>query len=126
LFLCYDNQINTLIFVYNADSGIANALLDTGRRIFTPQDYPCPLCMVTYGPFGMRSEWKIFIAELPYDVTFLHKNELPTRLQKELKDFPCLVLHAGDRTSVLISAEEFKKIKDLTTLKSTVTAALNI
>jgi hypothetical protein len=118
--------MNSLIFVYNADSGMANALLDTGRRIFKPQDYPCPLCMVTYGPFGMKNDWKQFIAKLPFSVTFLHKNELPTGLQKGLKDFPCMVLQEAERTSILIGGKEFQKITDLATLQHKVTTALSL
>jgi hypothetical protein len=115
-----------LIFVYNAERGMASALLDTGRRILKPRDYPCPLCMVTYGPFGMKSDWKKFIAGLPFTVTFLHKDELPAILQNELKDFPCLVLQEAERTSILISGEDFRRIKDLNTLKYKVTTALDI
>jgi hypothetical protein len=125
LFICYDYSMNSLIFVYNAESGITNALLDTGHRIFKPSDYPCALCMVTYGPFGMKSDWKKFIATLPFRITFLHRNELPTNLKNELKDFPCLVLQTKDSTNVLIKGEEFRKIKNLKTLKQKVSAVLN-
>jgi hypothetical protein len=118
--------MNSLLFIYNADRGITNALLDTGHRIINPDDYPCPLCLVTYGPFGMKRDWKKFIATLPYKVTFLHKNELPTRLQKVLKDFPCLMLESSEATRILISSEEFREIKDLTLLKQKVTTALNL
>jgi hypothetical protein len=117
--------MNSLIFVYNADSGLANALLDTGRRILKPQDYPCSLCLVTYGPFGMKRDWKDFTASLPYPVVFLHKNELSDSLQNELRDFPCLVLQRTKQTSVLIDGNEFRKIKDINTLKKNVITALN-
>ncbi len=116
--------MNSLLFVYNADSGIANALLDTGHRILRPGDYPCPLCMVTYGAFGMKSDWKRYIAGLPYPVTFLHKNKIPKHLLIVIKDFPCLVLQEDERTSILINGEEFRAIRDLNTLKYRVTTAL--
>ncbi len=118
--------MDSLIFVYNADAGVANALLDTGHRILKPRDYPCALCMVTYGPFGMKRDWKEFIAKLPYRVLFLHKNELPKSLKKELVDFPCLVLQEAGLTNILISGDEFREIKDLNMLKKKVIAALNV
>jgi hypothetical protein len=118
--------MNSLIFVYNADSGLANALIDTGHRLLKPADYPCALCMVTYGPFGMKWEWKEFIAKLPYEVTFLHKNELPKKLKNELNDFPCLILLKTALTSILISGDEFRAIKDLGMLKKKVTTALQL
>jgi hypothetical protein len=118
--------MDSLIFVYNADSGLANALLDTGHRLIKPADYPCSLCMATYGPFGMKRDWKEFIAKLPYKVTFLHKNELSQELKKELNDFPCLVLQSAELTRTLISGAEFRQIKDLSMLKKKVTVALKI
>lgn len=118
--------MNSLIFVYNADTGLANALLDTGHRVLKPQDYPCSLCMITYGPFGMKRDWKEFIAKLPYRVVFLHKNELPKNLKNELNDFPCLVLQKAQCTTILISGDEFREIEDLNMLKKRVTMALNL
>ncbi len=118
--------MDSLIFVYNADSGLASALLDTGYRLLKPADYPCSLCMATYGPFGMKRDWKEFIAKLPYKVKFLHKNELPKELKKELNDFPCLVLQKAKRMSILISGEEFREINDLSMLKKKVTAVLKL
>ncbi len=118
--------MSSLVFVYNADAGLANALLDTGNRIINPQDYPCSLCLVTYSPFGMKRDWKEFIARLPYPVTFLHKNELPPRLNNQLHDFPCLIFQKSHQTDILISGNEFRKIKDLKALKQKVTSALNL
>ena len=118
--------MKSLLFIYNADGGIANALLDTGHRIFKPQDYPCALCMVTYGPFGMKNDWKRFIAGLSYEVKFLHKNELPKSLQSVINAFPCLALQEDGHTSILISGEEFREIKDLDTLKQRVMAVLGL
>lgn len=109
-----------LIFVYNAESGLSNALLDTGRRIFQPKDYPCALCMVTYGPFGMKSDWKSFTKQLPYDVSFYHKDELPKELSLQATTFPCLILKDGNTSHTLINGNEFSKIQDLETLKKRV------
>jgi hypothetical protein len=116
--------MNTLIFVYNAESGMTNALLDVGRRVFAPESYPCSLCAVTYGPFGMKKDWKDFTAKLPYEVTFLHKDELPEAVLAKNLTFPCLVLKSGDNITNLIDGAEFKKITDLNSLKDEVTKAL--
>ena len=116
--------MSALIFVYNADSGLANALLDTGRRIFSPSKYPCSLCMVTYGPFGMKDDWKKFTSQLPYKVLFLHKNELPRKLRTMPLDFPCLLLQEPKVTQIIINREMFRKIKDLHTLQKMVVESL--
>ena len=66
----------TLIFVYNADSGFVNTLLDIGHKIVSPQTYACHLCAITHSTFSMRNEWKRFIDELKLPVEFLHRDEL--------------------------------------------------
>ena len=48
----------TLIFVYNADSGLFNTLTDIAHKTFAPETYSCNLCAITFGTFGMRTEWK--------------------------------------------------------------------
>ena len=64
-----------LLFVYNADAGLANALLDTAHKIFSPRTYACSLCGITYGLTSMRPEWKEFLQSLPVETRFLHRDE---------------------------------------------------
>lgn len=117
--------METLIFIYNAETGMSNMLVDVGRRIFTPDKYPCALCMVTYGALGKKKEWKEFIETLDYEVKFLHKDELPDFLAKENIDFPALIKTiAKNKYDILIDASEFDKIKDLETLKKVVSKKL--
>lgn len=116
--------MDSLIFIYNAESGLSNALLDTGRRIFNPSKYPCALCMVTYGPFGMKDDWKTFVTQLPYNVIFLHSDELSEELKKMQLELPSLVLQRSGTATVLIGGQEFRTIKDLDSLKLKVTEAL--
>jgi len=33
-----------IIFVYNTDDGLFNALMDTAHKIFSPATYECSLC----------------------------------------------------------------------------------
>lgn len=117
--------MNSLLFVYNAESGLANALVDTGRRIFRPKEYACALCQITYGPFGMKNDWKKFISELPYEVSFLHKDELAEKFKKMDLDYPCLVLEDSDDIKIIINGTEFRKIKDLDTLQKKVVEGLS-
>lgn len=63
-----------LVFVYNADAGLANALLDWGHKLVSPATYACSLCGVSYGHFGMRREWRAFIASLGVPVTFTYRD----------------------------------------------------
>lgn len=65
-----------LVFVYNADSGLLNALGDALHKLVSPQTYPCSLCALTYGGVRMRPQWRRFIAGLGVRTRFLHADEL--------------------------------------------------
>ena len=99
---------------------MANALLDMGKKTFNPDDYPCSLCMVTYGPFGMKKDWKNFTKNLPYPSEFLHKDELSDELSQKLKEFPALVLEADTAHEVLLDHNDFNSIQSLDDLKQKV------
>jgi hypothetical protein len=64
----------TLLFVYNADAGRVNALLDLVHKTISPGTYACSLCALTHG-VRMRPEWKAFIKALPVEARFLHRDE---------------------------------------------------
>ncbi|GAA3950802.1 hypothetical protein [Hymenobacter algoricola] len=63
-----------LLFVYNANGGLLNGLLDLVHKTLSPGTYPCSLCALTYG-VSMRPEWKSFIEALPIEARFLHRDE---------------------------------------------------
>lgn len=105
--------MNKLIFVYNANSGLGNALLDYGKKYVQPQKYDCQLCMVTYGPFGMKKDWREFVRLLPYDVYFLHKNEYEKKYPENKITYPAVLEIKGHDVLVKIKTEEFDSIKSL-------------
>lgn len=65
-----------LLFVYNADGGVLNGLKDLWVKTVRPEEYDCQLCAVTYGPTGMKREWRDYVRGLGRDVRFLHRDEL--------------------------------------------------
>lgn len=95
------NMNSTFIFVYNADSGLWNGYLDILHKVFSPKTYPCHLCDITYGTFSMREEWAEFIAKLPIDVRFLHKDEWEQEFQRK-DDLPALFLEEEGQISTLL------------------------
>jgi len=66
----------TLLFVYNADSGLFNTVTDIAHKIFAPKSYSCDLCALTHGYFTVREEWKGFIEGLGVACEFLHRDQL--------------------------------------------------
>ena len=67
-----------LLFVYNANAGYWNGVMDSLHKIFSPKTYPCSLCAITYGLRKIEPDWDAFIkSELQaFEPQFLHKDEL--------------------------------------------------
>ena len=63
-----------LIFVYNADSGLMNTLMDIGHKAISPQTYECSLCGLTFGVLKEHKQWKQFRSESSIDMKFLHRD----------------------------------------------------
>ncbi|TGE24197.1 hypothetical protein E5K00_03000 [Hymenobacter aquaticus] len=76
-----------LVFVYNADTGLVNSVLDLAHKLLSPATYSCALCAVTHGT-RVRPEWKAFVGSLPVAARFLHRDEFraafPARTQEVL------------------------------------------
>jgi hypothetical protein len=95
----------SLLFVYNADTGLFNTLSDIAHKIFSPSTYACNLCALTHSPLGMREEWKKFLAGLGRPLEFLHRDEF--RRRYGLKDVPLPAVFRkvdGDRIEPWIDA----------------------
>ena len=71
------------------------------------------LCKVSYGAFGIKSEWKQFVKTLPFTTTFLHKDEYIKQFPDCYIDFPSLLYKNGPDFKTLLSAHDFTKIKSL-------------
>ncbi len=72
-------MITTLIFVYNANAGTFNSLIDSAHKILSPQTYTCALCELTHGILKERVEWVRFRESVQttnpqLQLIFLHKD----------------------------------------------------
>lgn len=73
-------MISQLIFVYNANSGKLNALMDSAHKVVSPSTYQCRLCDLTFDVFKENELWIRFresVATTHPDLKleFLHKDE---------------------------------------------------
>ena len=84
-----------VVFVYNADSGLLNFVLDAAHKLFAPSTYPCNLCALTYTPTGLP-RWRRFVKTLPWPVEFLHKDELVAQYGADDVALPAAFLWDGD------------------------------
>jgi len=100
-----------LIFVYNADSGIANTIKDIGQKLFNPQDYGCLLCSLTHGTFRENSKWKKFRQSSTIEMQFLHRDEFVQRYDMHL-EYP-VILKENDHLEVAVSKEQMAGLSSL-------------
>ena len=102
-----------LIFAYNANSGIFNAVWDSLHKTFSPKTYNCNLCAITYTSVSMKRQWKDFISKLNVPVLFLHRDELEKKYGITDLRLPVLLANKGTHFDVLLSAERINEIKHL-------------
>lgn len=67
--------IDRLILVYAADSGFANAVIDSAKKLLMVKG--CSLCAITHGLAGERSEWRDCREELGVPIETFHRDEVP-------------------------------------------------
>lgn len=115
-----------LLFVYNADATLTAAVKDFATRLFTPEKYACNLCMVTYGPFAMRSSWSAFLRTLPHEKTFLHRDEFKKLYPASAgTPLPAIFAVSGGTVEVLMSAGEIDDAQSWQELKDALLLKLN-
>ncbi|MBT4153862.1 MAG: hypothetical protein HOE53_04405 [Candidatus Magasanikbacteria bacterium] len=115
-----------LLFVYNADSGLFNALTDAAHKVLSPKTYSCALCKLTHGSVSMKKEWADYIASLPIQSTFLHKDELPKDFAIGGLELPAVLLKEGNSADILISATELEQTASLENLISLLSDRLSL
>ncbi|MDK1028881.1 MAG: hypothetical protein QGD88_08945 [Anaerolineae bacterium] len=116
--------MDKLIFVYNADSGVWNAMKDWAHKIVSPETYACSLCALTYDNLGMRRPWREFIKELGYDVEFLHRDELAEQYGIKNERLPAAFILQNGKLKLWIKCEAMDALNSLDELQSLVTKKL--
>lgn len=112
------NKNDTLLFVYNADSTFFAQVSDFARKVIAPQTYKCNLCMITYGLFEMKDEWKEFVDTLPQRKIFLHRDEFVKKYPEQSKiPPPAIFVISNGSLNELVTAQEINQEKDIAGLK---------
>lgn len=103
-----------LIFVYNANSGKLNAMLDTAHKLISPDTYECDLCDLTFGALKEKEEWVRFRESENTPMQFLHKDEFLKRYRSKWLpkyDFPIVLAETNRGLEIAISKEEFQHME---------------
>ncbi|QCW99040.1 GTPase [Aggregatimonas sangjinii] len=114
-----NDPFKKLIFVYNADSGLRNLLVDGAHKILSPATYVCSLCDLTYGAFTENRAWKKFRKESDVAMVFLHKDEFAKQYKSKFGHkftFPIVLNETEVGHEVLVTTEELNGLKDATEL----------
>ena len=106
-----------LLLVYNADSGVFNALADAVHKIWSPETYNCQLCALTYGAVTMRDEWAKFLNELKIPVRFLHRDEFERDFPDLKTELPAILISEGAKAEILLAAATINQCSTLNELK---------
>ena len=107
----------TLVFVYNADSGVFNTLTDAAHKIFSPRTYACNLCALTHTAVRMRGEWREFLDGLGVPLEVLHADELAARYGLNGVPLPAVYTKDGRGLSLLAGADSVDACRTLDDLK---------
>ncbi len=103
-----------LFLVYNADSGLLNAVRDSFWKTFRPSTYPCALCALAFGFFMMHRRWRRFLERVPLEKVELHRNDFHRELPGLEQRLPAIVLARSDGSRALIaSANEMEAMGNL-------------
>jgi len=95
---------DSIIFVYNADSGLFNLLSDMAHKVISPETYNCQLCKLTHGHFGMRDQWHAYLETLNTEIVFLHRDEFIKKYPEHDAELPALFLCRDSAIELLVAA----------------------
>jgi hypothetical protein len=109
-----------LIFIYNADGGVAQGIIDSLHKTLSPSTYPCSLCAITYGAFTMDRRWRSWLKSLPIPSVFFHKDDSPYRDF----DLPVVLAERGGQAETLVSAERLNALDSIDALIAEIEARL--
>lgn len=105
-----------LIFVYNADSGFKNLVVDAAHKIFSPKTYPCKLCDLTYGKLGEKRVWKKYRKQAKAEMKFLHADEFEALYKSKFRpafELPVVLIEEQYELDVLLSNRKLDEIKNV-------------
>ena len=108
-------ELQELIFVYNADSGLGNALLDGAHKILDPSTYSCSLCRLTHGALREREIWRKYRTASNTSMIFLHRDEFEKEYASKFGhafNYPIVLGVAPSGLQVVVRTEELNGLPD--------------
>jgi hypothetical protein len=98
-------QIERLILIYNADAGLASAILDSTKKLLRLK--ACSLCTITHGLLKEKQEWQQCQQEFGVPIDYLHRDEVPAALQTKIRgDLPVIFAGVNHEQILLLTSEQ--------------------
>lgn len=116
-----------IIFVYNADSGPVNGLLDGMHKVLSPTTYECNLCVLTHGAFTEKPVWKRWRRAHAHPMRFYHRDDFLSKYASKFGakfTFPIVLVEGSRGLEVLVSTEELNGLKSVRAFIRTLDARL--
>lgn len=102
--------IERLIFIYNANSGLSSAVLDSAKKLFRLE--ACGLCTITHGLLKEKQAWKNCQAGFNLPIDYFHKDDYPDNLREVVKDkLPCIVAQISPKPLILLNDEQINSCR---------------
>ncbi len=113
-----------LIFVYNAEAGLVQGMLDSLHKTLSPDTYDCALCAITHGFFTMDKTWRAYLKALPVEAVFHHRSDFKQAYPDTAVDLPAILLAQDGVVSPLVAADEFMELTSVNDLCAILDARL--
>ena len=106
-----------LIFIYNAKSGVTNALFDWAHKIISPNTYECNLCTITYNNLGKEKKWREFLENINIESRFYYIDHLKNlHFVKSPSELPCIYLKKDKNVTLIIDSDELNSFNNVNEL----------
>lgn len=100
--------IDRLLFVYNADYGPLDAIVDSAKKLLSING--CALCSLTHSLAGEKSEWQSCRETLGVPVDYVHRDELTPALRAVVGGrLPSVVAQVGGENVVLLAPDAIER-----------------
>ncbi len=117
-------RFTKLLFIYNANSGKLNSLLDSAHKVLSPATYNCHLCAITFGVLTEDTIWKKFREQSSLEMIFLHKDEFANQYASKFGHkftFPIILAESHNDLEVFVGTDELKNLENASDLIALIT-----
>lgn len=102
-----------LVFVYNAEAGLANGVMDSIHKLVSPSTYQCSLCAITHGFTRMKDDWRAWLEQSGRPFEFFHRSDFRQAWPKVDVELPAVLVQENDALSLLVGAAELAHIDNV-------------